>query len=218
MCRTAAGTTVGGSARQAGRRRQLPGDGCARAERRLLLPFQSPPLCPCACPAATAQPRATSDPPPAAACGASGVWCCPSPLPARWEFSWAMSFQTLQRGWAPHPSQPWPRVRATCCRHVAVPARCPPGCMHASKQALTSSPAICPSPCPSRTLNSWYTHRPTQHTAISSLPFFPPAGTFLYVAFMEVIPKELREPSRMPLKLAALLAGFALMSVLAIWA
>ena len=38
------------------------------------------------------------------------------------------------------------------------------------------------------------------------------------MAFMEVIPKELREPSRMPLKLAALLAGFALMSVLAIWA
>lgn len=44
------------------------------------------------------------------------------------------------------------------------------------------------------------------------------AGTFLYVAFMEVIPKELREPAHVPLKLAALLVGFCLMSVLAIWA
>lgn len=44
------------------------------------------------------------------------------------------------------------------------------------------------------------------------------SGTFLYVAFMEVIPKELRDQERIPLKLAALLAGFAAMSVLAIWA
>ncbi len=49
-------------------------------------------------------------------------------------------------------------------------------------------------------------------------PFPPPAGTFLYVAFMEVIPKELRDGSRMALKLAALLVGFGLMSLLAIWA
>lgn len=35
---------------------------------------------------------------------------------------------------------------------------------------------------------------------------------------MEVIPKELRDQERIPLKLAALLAGFAAMSVLAIWA
>lgn len=45
-----------------------------------------------------------------------------------------------------------------------------------------------------------------------------PAGTFLYVAFMEVIPKELREPSRMVHKLGALLTGFCLMSLLAVWA
>lgn len=45
-----------------------------------------------------------------------------------------------------------------------------------------------------------------------------PAGTFLYVAYMEVIPKELRDPSNMPLKLAALLTGFCLMSLLAVWA
>ena len=44
------------------------------------------------------------------------------------------------------------------------------------------------------------------------------AGTFLYVAFMEVIPKELRDPSHMVLKLFMLLLGFSLMSVLAIWA
>ncbi|KAL4422184.1 hypothetical protein ABPG77_006425 [Micractinium sp. CCAP 211/92] len=44
------------------------------------------------------------------------------------------------------------------------------------------------------------------------------SGTFLYVAFMEVIPKELRDQERIPLKLAALLTGFAAMSVLAIWA
>lgn len=44
------------------------------------------------------------------------------------------------------------------------------------------------------------------------------SGTFLYVAFMEVIPKELVDPSRAGLKLCALLLGFALMSILAIWA
>ncbi|EFN51036.1 hypothetical protein CHLNCDRAFT_141521 [Chlorella variabilis] len=44
------------------------------------------------------------------------------------------------------------------------------------------------------------------------------SGTFLYVAFMEVIPKELRDGSRMALKLAALLVGFGLMSLLAVWA
>lgn len=44
------------------------------------------------------------------------------------------------------------------------------------------------------------------------------SGTFLYVAYMEVIPKELRDPSNMPLKLAALLTGFCLMSLLAVWA
>lgn len=35
---------------------------------------------------------------------------------------------------------------------------------------------------------------------------------------MEVIPKELRDGSRMALKLAALLVGFGLMSLLAVWA
>lgn len=40
----------------------------------------------------------------------------------------------------------------------------------------------------------------------------------MYVAFMEVIPKELREPEHVPLKLAALLFGFCAMSVLALWA
>ena len=44
------------------------------------------------------------------------------------------------------------------------------------------------------------------------------AGTFLYVAFMEVIPKELRDPGRVALKLGALLVGFGLMSLLAVWA
>ena len=44
------------------------------------------------------------------------------------------------------------------------------------------------------------------------------AGTFLYVAFMEVIPRELREPGWGREKLGMLVAGFAAMSVLAVWA
>lgn len=44
------------------------------------------------------------------------------------------------------------------------------------------------------------------------------AGTFLYVAFMEVIPKELRDPRHAKQKVACLLGGFAAMSILAIWA
>ena len=45
------------------------------------------------------------------------------------------------------------------------------------------------------------------------------SGTFLFVAFMEVIPRELElEDYNVFLKLAALLAGFAAMSLLAIWA
>ena len=35
---------------------------------------------------------------------------------------------------------------------------------------------------------------------------------------MEVIPKELRDPGALALKLAALLTGFGLMSLLAVWA
>jgi len=50
--------------------------------------------------------------------------------------------------------------------------------------------------------------------AISALA----SGTFLYVAFMEVIPRELHSPERMLEKLGALLLGFGLMSLLAIWA
>ena len=45
------------------------------------------------------------------------------------------------------------------------------------------------------------------------------SGTFLYVAFMEVIPRELMHDShQVYMKLAALLLGFGLMSLLAIWA
>ena len=45
------------------------------------------------------------------------------------------------------------------------------------------------------------------------------SGTFLFVAFMEVIPRELElDDYNVFLKLAALLAGFAAMSLLAIWA
>lgn len=44
------------------------------------------------------------------------------------------------------------------------------------------------------------------------------AGTFLYVAFMEVIPRELANPSHRTLKLAMLMAGFGAMSLLAVWA
>ncbi|KAK9838166.1 hypothetical protein WJX81_006014 [Elliptochloris bilobata] len=44
------------------------------------------------------------------------------------------------------------------------------------------------------------------------------SGTFLYVAFMEVIPRELGNPSHRTLKLAMLMAGFGAMSLLAVWA
>lgn len=54
----------------------------------------------------------------------------------------------------------------------------------------------------------------TGAAAISALA----SGTFLYVAFMEVIPRELHDPNRAGYKLAALMLGFALMSLLAIWA
>jgi solute carrier family 39 (zinc transporter), member 1/2/3 len=44
------------------------------------------------------------------------------------------------------------------------------------------------------------------------------AGTFLYVAFMEVIPKEMASPRHKNLKLLMLVLGFAIMSLLAVWA
>lgn len=43
-------------------------------------------------------------------------------------------------------------------------------------------------------------------------------GTFLYVAFMEVIPRELAVPSHRSAKLGMLMLGFVTMSILAIWA
>ena len=44
------------------------------------------------------------------------------------------------------------------------------------------------------------------------------AGTFLYVAFMEVIPRELAAPAHRSAKLAMLILGFGAMSLLGIWA
>ncbi|GAB4816508.1 hypothetical protein N2152v2_003554 [Parachlorella kessleri] len=44
------------------------------------------------------------------------------------------------------------------------------------------------------------------------------SGTFLYVAFMEVIPKELYDHSHLAAKMAMLLLGFGAMSLLAVWA
>ncbi len=44
------------------------------------------------------------------------------------------------------------------------------------------------------------------------------AGTFLYVAFMEVIPRELAVPRHRTAKLGMLMLGFGAMSLLAIWA
>lgn len=53
-------------------------------------------------------------------------------------------------------------------------------------------------------------------------PCVPPLamrpGTFLYVAMMEVIPKELAHGDMRMAKMACLIAGFSAMSVLAIWA
>lgn len=44
------------------------------------------------------------------------------------------------------------------------------------------------------------------------------SGTFLYVAMMEVIPKELADPSNKGLKILVMLVGYSAMSLLAIWA
>ncbi|KAG2495199.1 hypothetical protein HYH03_006805 [Edaphochlamys debaryana] len=44
------------------------------------------------------------------------------------------------------------------------------------------------------------------------------SGTFLYVAFMEVIPKELADGKHRALKMLVFLIGYGLMSMLAIWA
>lgn len=56
--------------------------------------------------------------------------------------------------------------------------------------------------------------RGTGAAALSALA----SGTFLYVAFMEVIPREMYETKNLGAKLGALLLGFSLMSILAIWA
>ncbi|KXZ51082.1 hypothetical protein GPECTOR_14g66 [Gonium pectorale] len=44
------------------------------------------------------------------------------------------------------------------------------------------------------------------------------SGTFLYVAFMEVIPKELADGRHRAAKMGAFLLGYGLMSLLAVWA
>ena len=44
------------------------------------------------------------------------------------------------------------------------------------------------------------------------------AGTFLYVALMEIIPNELKEKGNKAAKLFVLIIGFGLMSIVAIWA
>ncbi|KAG2449930.1 hypothetical protein HYH02_000034 [Chlamydomonas schloesseri] len=44
------------------------------------------------------------------------------------------------------------------------------------------------------------------------------SGTFLYVAFMEVIPKELADGRHRLLKMGVFLLGYGLMSLLAVWA
>ncbi|GIL75124.1 hypothetical protein Vretimale_7809 [Volvox reticuliferus] len=54
----------------------------------------------------------------------------------------------------------------------------------------------------------------TSGAALSALA----SGTFLYVAFMEVIPKELADGKHRLAKMAAFLLGYSLMSLLAVWA
>ncbi|GBF88617.1 zinc transport protein [Raphidocelis subcapitata] len=44
------------------------------------------------------------------------------------------------------------------------------------------------------------------------------AGTFIYVALMEVVPKELEDGRHRAAKMASMLVGFGLMSLLAVWA
>ena len=60
---------------------------------------------------------------------------------------------------------------------------------------------------------------PSSISAIAAGASAVESGTSLFVASMEVIPRELElEDYNVFLKLAALLAGFAAMSLLAIWA
>ncbi len=57
------------------------------------------------------------------------------------------------------------------------------------------------------------------HGPVSAAMSALASGTFLYVALNEVIPKELEHPDGHRLaKVAALLLGFGLMSLLAVWA
>lgn len=57
------------------------------------------------------------------------------------------------------------------------------------------------------------------HGSVSAAMSALASGTFLYVALNEVIPKELEHPDgHRLLKVAALLIGFGLMSLLAVWA
>lgn len=57
------------------------------------------------------------------------------------------------------------------------------------------------------------------HGSVSAAMSALASGTFLYVALNEVIPKELEHPDgHRLLKVGALLLGFGLMSLLAVWA
>jgi zinc transporter 1/2/3 len=58
------------------------------------------------------------------------------------------------------------------------------------------------------------THGGAVGAAVSALA----AGTFVYVALMEVVPKELEDGRHRGAKMAAMLLGFGLMSLLAVWA
>ena len=54
---------------------------------------------------------------------------------------------------------------------------------------------------------------PLRYSSVEKL-----SGTFLYVAFMEVIPREMERPEHGGLKLLMLCLGFGLMSLLGVWA
>lgn len=47
---------------------------------------------------------------------------------------------------------------------------------------------------------------------------FWPAGTFIYVAIVEILPKELAEQEYKGMKVFMLFVGFGLMAFLALWA
>ena len=57
-----------------------------------------------------------------------------------------------------------------------------------------------------------------QCSACSLRHFDIVTGTFIYVAIVEILPKELADPEYKGLKVLMVFVGFGLMALLAVWA